>query len=117
MSALPSSIPIVNETKYGAEHVTVTLEWVAEPLVTYNVTVVPDSLRQSWITGNSSFNMTLSYNILYNVRIMATQCKKKSTNVYTLHYGKSIGHNIVVLANCKIFIYYRVCKIHHSIVN
>ena len=88
-TAFPNPFQMISES-FGAESVTVTLEWTIEPLVSYNLTVTPDSYRQSRRTENSVLQLTLSYGIMYNVTLyIATQCGQNSTKVIELHYGKT----------------------------
>ena len=77
-----------NEHEFvNVTHYTVILEWTAEGNVSYNVSVTPmpevvfikDTVRR--IIGN--------YNTSYNVSIVATLCRKRTTaSIAILEYGK-----------------------------
>ena len=71
--ATSNSTPVELEVKktkmFGIANVTVILEWIQEEYVYYNVSVVPPAT--SMFTRNTSFHLTVSYNTLYNVSVVA----------------------------------------------
>ena len=70
--------------------VTVTLQWPGEAGIIYHVNVFPDtSLTESHaiMSDNTiTINLTISYNIQYNVSIVSSLCGVTTTKV--LNYGK-----------------------------
>ena len=69
------------------------LEWTVQEHVSYNITVTPAgsyySLRPV-ITGNGSASqeLTLAYNVMYNVSFVATRCQANVSRVFEFYYGK-----------------------------
>ena len=70
--------------------VTVTLQWPREDGAVYNINVSPFTEFTN-VTGHNSasivINLTISYNIQYNVSIASSLCGVATTRV--LKYGKS----------------------------
>ena len=72
-----------------------TLEWTVQEHVSYNITVTPAgsyySLRPV-ITGNgpASQELTLAYNVMYNVSFVATRCQANVSRVFQFYYGKPL---------------------------
>ena len=69
---------------------TVILEWGQEDGVLYDVSVVPNvtiRLNQSTLSRFSVL-LIVSYNIQYNVSVVATLCGRSTTHVTELRYGK-----------------------------
>ena len=58
---------------YNTKNVTIILEWMQEPGVSYNVSVIPSTLTESRITGNTH-QLTILYNTSYGVVVLATLC-------------------------------------------
>ena len=69
-------------------NVTVTLQWPQEAGAVYNVSVEPQisNTELSKVTSTVAANLTLSYNIQYNVNIVSGLCGVTTTKV--LYYGK-----------------------------
>ena len=68
----------------------------------YDVTIVPDTY--STFNGSTSIQMTLSYNIKYNVTVRATLCGENSAQTQrVLEYGQF--YNILMLLHCLIIIF------------
>ena len=69
---------------------TVTLQWPREPGAVYNVNVLPDleTSRTELSMSHNIFtiNLTLSYNIPYNISVESSVCGVTITKV--LNYGK-----------------------------
>ena len=57
---------------YSTNNVTVILEWVQEPGVSYNVSVVPDPLKRK--VSQDMNQLTILYNTSYSVVVFATLC-------------------------------------------
>ena len=72
----------------GNNDVTVTLQWPREPGVVYYITVLPEILSSHTKLGHNTIttNLTISYNIQYNVSIVSSLCGVTTTKV--LNYGK-----------------------------
>ena len=70
-------------------NVTVTLQWPREPGAVYSVSVSPQTPHTELTTMNYdifAINLTVSYNIQYNVSIDSSLCGIITTKV--LNYGK-----------------------------
>ena len=88
------NVTVVNQF-LRSDDVTVTLQWPQEPGAVYNVSVSPqtshtelNSTHEHVSTGHYIFamNLTISYNIQYNVSILSSLCGVTTTKV--LKYGK-----------------------------
>ena len=69
--------------------ITVTLQWPREPGAVYRVNVSPETSHTEYASmGHYIFvmNLTISYNIQYNVRIVSSLCGVTTTRI--LNYGK-----------------------------
>ena len=77
------------EEKFRVDNVTVVLQWTEElknSLVTYDVRVEP---MAHVISSNGRANLTLSYNTLYNVSVVADVCgRMNETTSHVVNYGK-----------------------------
>ena len=83
--------PIVARSEqFGMDGVTVILEWSQENNGTsHNVSVVP--LVAIWSTGSTRVQLTVLYNTLYNVSVVATLCgRHNATTTVELSYGKCL---------------------------
>ena len=69
-------------------NVTVTLQWPREAGAVYNVSIKPQISNTELfkVTSTVTANLTLSYNIQYNVSIVSSLCGVITTKV--LYYGK-----------------------------
>ena len=88
---------------FGMENVTVILEWQSkvtqgfnntfEYLISYSINIKPSTgAKISMIDANRA-NVTVSYNVPYNVSIFAVFCNQTSTQrsiIYELIYGEYI---------------------------
>jgi hypothetical protein len=74
---------IIDEEHFGANNITVTLEWFQNGVVFNNVHP-PASVR---LVGNRSVQLTIPYNIEHNVSVAT--CGRLSPEPIKLHYGKS----------------------------
>ena len=91
----PGSPPVTirnNPVRFSRHHVSVILDWIPEFNVSYSISAAP--LAQIiMVTSNTEAEarIIVSYNVLYNVSIVATQCGLDSvpTNVQ-LRYGECI---------------------------
>ena len=74
---------------YGADRVTVSVEWIQAELlhVVYHTAVSPSV--PVVFTGSTSRRLTILYNIKYNFGIEATApCRPNATAFITLNYGE-----------------------------
>ena len=65
---------VMRSEQFRADNVTIILEWSQDNYGTlsYHVSVTPQvDIR---FTGSTSVQLTVSYNILYNVSVVATLC-------------------------------------------
>ena len=79
--------------KFGVNEYIITLEWIQDNSLSYNVSVSPRASIS--FTNNSSIQLNLSYNTLYDVRVLATTtipCRVSPATVATvqLHYGRML---------------------------
>ena len=82
---------------WGDNFATVSLNWTQEDIngIHYYVTIDPPADMQ--FIGNTSIQLTVDYNKLYNISITATICNQKySSGVTTLFYGEMF-FNIIFL--------------------
>ena len=73
--------------QFGVDNVTVILEWIHENATSYTLSTIPQVAIRNQTT---SVQMTLSYNTLYNVSVVATLCGQNTTIVSVLSYGETI---------------------------
>ena len=68
--------------------VTVTLQWPREAGAVYHVNIMPETPHTELINhhNNVVMNLTICYNIQYNVSIVSSPCGVTTTKV--LKYGK-----------------------------
>jgi hypothetical protein len=79
--------PSVNVSEdFQMNFVAVSLEWVANNGVSYIVHVTPE--RAVNYTGKSSAQLILSYNIEYNVSVVASLCGTSQAVYSTINYSK-----------------------------
>ena len=86
--------PVVEYEEYfGVNTVTVSLWWTnesAHSLVMYHVIATPSS-DVTIVTSNTTANVTLSYNTLYVVSVVADFCgQSNATANIELHYGEQL---------------------------
>ena len=84
----PLNVAMVNQL-LRSDNVTVTLQWPREPGAVYHINVSPEvSISHTELTNATSImiNLTVSYNIQYNVSIVSSLCGVITTKV--LNYGK-----------------------------
>ena len=81
------NVTMVNQL-LSNDDVTVTLKWPQEPGAVYHVNVSPETPHTALTntTLTIMINLTVSYNILYNVSIVSSLCGVTTTKV--LNYGK-----------------------------
>ena len=108
------SVSLVNHL-LGNNNVTVTLQWPREAGVVYRIDVLPEtSLTKSCIImshNTITINLTISYNIQYNVSIVSSLCGvtipkvlnygKYKNNIASMHYK----HNIIIIVMLNIHYY------------
>ena len=72
--------------------IAVFLEWVHKNGVSYSVSVDPEVAID---TGQSSAQLSLSYNLKYNISVTASLCGRNSTSFHILNLSKSYLKAIV----------------------
>ena len=83
------NVTMVNQL-LRSDDVTVTLQWPREPGAVYHVNVSTIALHTELTNAMIiMINLTVSYNIQYNVSIVSSLCGVATTRV--LNYGKYIG--------------------------
>lgn len=84
----------ISEVHYGADNVTVTVNWSqTEPAqqvhVLYSSTVVPSDVSVI-TTGSTSRQLTIPYNTEYNLSVEAiVPCRPNATASIKLNYGEA----------------------------
>ena len=73
---------VVTSEEYAAENVTVTVEWPRQLGAMYNVVVVPG------VPISTLGQLTLLYNIKYNLSVVAVTPCGSTPAFIGLHYGK-----------------------------
>ena len=71
-------------------NVTVTLQWPGEPGAVYSVNIMPETPHNEFISNhhnNVVINLTIFYNIQYDVSIVSSLCGVTTTRVLK-YYGK-----------------------------
>lgn len=77
--------------QFGDDDLSVTIEWVPEEGVTYEIMSVPETAVN--FLKQSTIRLTLFYNIQYNISIEAIPCGQNRERINTtisLHYGESL---------------------------
>ena len=78
----------ISHQDYGAENVTVTVEWTQQTGVTYTVKVSPSPPTINPI-GTTRYQLTIPFNKTYNFSVVAaTHCRANAAVYITLHYGE-----------------------------
>ena len=82
------------------DNVTVTVEWTQQIGALYNVRVMP--LVPIVFIGNVSSQLTLSYNIEYNLSVVAVTPCGNATSFIRLNYGKVylVTYNTLCRISC-----------------
>lgn len=78
-------MPSISE-QFRAKGISVTLEWTCTNGVFYSVRVDPEVAVN--YTGRNSVQLIVSYDIKYNVSIVASLCGITMTNFTIIHHGK-----------------------------
>ena len=103
------SIPSIMVMKeYRADNVTVTIEWTKQQLVSYNITITPDTMvPDPESTGNSTLRAQLrvAYNIRYTVKVVASLCCHNATKAFELFYGEHL--NITWCMNASTYLLFQ----------
>ena len=77
--------------EFGADNVTVTVEWTQEEGAVYKIIIVPQ-VPMTFI-GDSSVSLTLLYNTDYNVSVEAAlPCRRQAHGHILLFYGELVGN-------------------------
>ena len=71
-----------------SDTLTLQLSWRMETGTLYNVAIVPEA-TMTYLTGNATIQLPLSYNIEYTLSIVATVCEQNNyTTTIRLNYGE-----------------------------
>ena len=83
--------------EFKPHFVSITIQWSSQIGVTYNIIAVP-AVNITFITVNSSANMSLLYNTVYNVSIIATSiCGPTTVTSVDLYYGEQNVQSLLLL--------------------
>ena len=70
-------------------HITITLQWLREAEAVYHIKSLPQTPHTEVINATTvMINLTISYNIQYNVSIVLSLCGVTTTKVLRFNYGK-----------------------------
>ena len=78
-------MPSISE-QFRPKDISVTLEWTGTNGVSYSVSADPEVVVN--YTGRSSAQITVSYDIEYNISVVASLCGITTTNFAIIHHGK-----------------------------
>ena len=89
------NVTLVNQS-LGNNNVTVIHQWAQEAGAVYSVSVLPEMPHIELTTSHDiiTINLTVFYNIHYNVSIVSSLCGVTSTRI--LHYGKLVCMQIMI---------------------
>ena len=97
MHTVTPSIPsVMTNEQHGPDNVTVILEWTKQQLTSYNIEITPDTVvRESSDSSRQRAQLTVTYNIMYSVRFVASPCGHNTTvtKIFELLYGKCLHTN------------------------
>ena len=81
----------IRPVRFGNDNVTVIVEWTKEDHVSYHVEVVPQVLEEYYDEDASveMVQVTVDYNVHYNVSVLATLCGESSIDVIEIYYGQT----------------------------
>ena len=84
------SIPSVMVMEhYGADNVTVILEWTKQQHISYNITIMPNAVvQESSENTRLRAQLTVAYNIMYSVKFEATLCGQNVTEDFEFLHGE-----------------------------
>ena len=85
------------EEEFGANNVTVTVEWTREEIATYQIIIAPEILLT--FTGESSIQLILPYNNKYNLSVKCTlpcQDQACTPSHVLLFYGEFKDYIIII---------------------
>ena len=77
--------------RISIENITVTLQWPREAGAVYHISVSPEIPHTEFTTISDHIfviNLTISYNIQYNVSIVSSLCGVTTYTTKVLKYGK-----------------------------
>ena len=78
---------VVTSEEFGADNITVTVEWTQQEGVTYHIIVVPEIPMN--FTGESSIQLILQYNINYNLSVKSVlPCQYQAHSHVQLFYSE-----------------------------
>ena len=89
---LELSSPLFNvEEEFGIDRVLAGLHWAqqnhANLQVSYNVSIVPMTNAEVTMISNTGANVTVPYNTLYSVSVVADFRGRQATTIIEIHYG------------------------------
>ena len=99
---------MVTSEEFGADNVTVTVEWTQEEGVTYQIIIVPQIPIN--FTGESSIQLILPYNANYNLSVKsALPCQHQAQGHVQLFYGELNDYEnlatYIRVVNCRYYSY------------
>ena len=83
--AFPTNVEIESE-QFQSENAIITLTWAQGDNEFYNINVTPHAHGQ--YTESTTVELTLLYNVQYNVSIVAFLCEFNRTDTFEFCYGK-----------------------------
>ena len=88
----PTSPLIITEEEFEMDRVAIGVHWTQEShenlLVSYNISIVPTIGSEATMISNTKANLTVLYNIPYNVSVVADLCGSQATTQIEIYYGE-----------------------------
>ena len=82
----------ITSEQFEDDHIKVTVNLLQQRYVSYSAMTTP-LMSEVFMNGTTSFQLTLSYNLNYNLTVEISALCKDSTTIYTqFHYGKMLSY-------------------------
>ena len=82
------SVVRIESEQFQNDNVTIILNWAQGDNEFYNTSIIP--CVSMFHIENTTIKLTLQYNTMYSVSIVAFLCEYNTTDVVELHYSKCI---------------------------
>ena len=83
----------ITSEQFEDDHIKVTVNLFQQRYVSYHIVITTPLMSAILINGSTSFQLTLSYNLKYNLSVMVSAPCKDNTTIYTqFYYGKMLSN-------------------------
>ena len=93
----------ISEVHYESDNVTVTVKWIKQMGISYNIRVLPSVMKT--VNGSTGYQLILSHNTEYNLSVAAVApCGINATAFIILNYGElsiPIKHAYLIIATSR----------------